>query len=379
MHGKIAEVRRRIAILGPAHPYRGGIAHYVGRLHRELILHHDIQVFNFSRQYPALFFPGRTQQDESAHPLSVPSERILDSIHPGRWLSARRRIAAWKPDLTVFMWWHPFFGPSLGTIARGLPDTRRLFLCHNVTPHETSLVDRVLGRYALKTAHGFLVHSRVEAAKLEALVPGPPVTVTPLPLYDFLVPEPPVDRAAARRGLELASGPVLLFFGLIRPYKGLMTLLQAVPKILERHPVTVLVVGEFYEDPAPYRRMVEDGGVAGRVRFIDRFVPDEEVAPYFTAADLVVLPYRSASQSAVVQVAYAFDRPVVVTRTGGLTESVFEGETGHLVAPDDPGELASTVCRFLETPREVYQEGLIRRKPGFGWDRLRAAIESFLG
>lgn len=370
-------MRRRLAIIGPAYPYRGGIAHYVGRLHRELVPHHDVQIFNFSRQYPSILFPGSTQEDRSRAPQAVPSERIVDSIHPFRWWTARRRIAAWKPDLALFMWWHPFFGPSMGTLSRGLPGIPRVFLCHNVTPHETSLVDRVLSRYALGTATGFLVHSQIEAEKLEALVPGPPVRRTPLPLYDFLVPPSPPDRATARRQLGLGDGPVLLFFGLIRPYKGLRTLLEAVPRILERWKVTVLVVGEFYEDPAPYRRMVEDAGVRGAVQFIDRFVPDEEVAPYFAAADLVVLPYRTASQSAVVQVAYAFDRPVLVTRTGGLPESVFEGETGHLVEPDRPVELADAVCRFLETPREVYQEGLIRRKPLFGWDRLRAALESF--
>jgi glycosyltransferase involved in cell wall biosynthesis len=371
-------MRRRIAIIGPAHPYRGGIAHYVGRLHRELISHHEVQVFNFSRQYPSLFFPGSTQEDRSRAPLAVPSERIIDSIHPMRWLAARRRIAAWKPDLALFMWWHPFFGPALGTIARGLGEVPRIFLCHNVTPHEPSLLDRLLSLHALRSATGFVVHSGIEARRLEDLFPGCPVRLTPLPLYDFLVPPSPPDAASARRSLGLSGDPVLLFFGLIRPYKGLKTLLEAVPLILESRKVTVLVVGEFYEDPAPYRRMVEDGGWGEQVRFIDRFVPDEEVAPYFAAADLVVLPYRTASQSAVVQVAYAFDRPVLVTRTGGLPESVFEGETGHLVEPDRPEELASAVCRFLETPREIYQKGLLRRKSLFGWDRLRTTLESFL-
>ncbi|NJD68195.1 MAG: glycosyl transferase [Candidatus Methylomirabilota bacterium] len=365
----------RICLVGPFPPLRGGIAHYNAQLALELNIRHEIVLISFSRQYPALLFPGRTQFGQDPPPQRLAAETLLDSINPVSWLYAGRRITEIAPDLTVVHWWHPFFSPCLGIALRRAARRSRnrvLFICHNVVPHEPFPLARGLSRFALTAGDAWLVHSESDRRALQSLnLRGDPLVVPQPPGQGF---GEPIDKETAKKRLGL-TGTVLLFFGLIRRYKGLAQLLTAMPLVLKQADCTLLVVGEFYEGKDDCLHLITTLGLASRVRVIDRFVPDDEVSLYFSAADLVVLPYESATQSAIVPIAYAFERPVVATRVGGLPEAVREGETGLLVEPRDPTALAAAVIRFFEEGLETTLRRNIAEQKRFSWADLARTLE----
>lgn len=342
--------KRRFCLIGPTYPYRGGIAHYNTCLIRELSKTADVTAVNFSRLYPGFLFPGKTQLDESGRPFTAESARLIDSINPFTWIRAGWRAARSRPDFVLVQWWHPFFAPAMFTVCLVLRIMRRkriIFICHNVLPHEKSLVDRILAGVAFSLAGGFLVQSNEDREKLLGIRRHAPVAVHPHPIYDFFAAGT-LGREEARRAIGEGDGPLLLFFGYVRRYKGLSYLIEAMPLIRERVPARLLVVGEFYEDRAPYEALAARLGVAAAVRFEDRYVGNEEVESFFVASDLVILPYVSATQSGIVQIALAFDRPLVVTAVGGLPEAVAPGTTGFVVPPRDPAALAASVIRFFD-------------------------------
>jgi glycosyltransferase involved in cell wall biosynthesis len=339
----------RVCLVGPAYPYRGGIAHYTSLLAREFGREHDVHTINFSRLYPSFLFPGKTQYDASDSPLRVETERLIDCLNPLSWISAGRAAAAFDPDLVVLQWWHPFFGPAYRTICSSFKrgcGAPAVFLCHNVLPHESSAVDRVLINIGLSKADAFLVQSKEDGKNLERIEKDPVMAVNPLPIYDFF-DEGRYDRRAAREALGV-DGPVILFFGYIRGYKGLRDLVEAFPKVLQRVRATLLVVGEFYEKREPYDERIAALAIGDHVRIVDEYVPNEDVEIYFKASDLVVLPYRTATQSAIVQTAFGFEKPVVVTAVGGLPDVVLDGVTGYVVPKGDIDALADAVVRFFD-------------------------------
>lgn len=367
----------KAAILGPTYPHRGGIAHYTTLLARALFARHTLSIVSFSRLYPGFLFPGTTQLDESADRIlpPVPPEAILDSMNPVSWIRAGARLRALQPDFLVVPWWHPYFGPSLGTAARRSGCRARIFLCHNVAPHEGTPVDRVLTAYGLGAADAFMVHARSEAEKLRPLAKGRPVRVHPHPSYEIFSQGAP-SREEARRALDL-DGRVILFFGYVRPYKGLEDLLRALtlarPDAWDR----LVVVGEFYDPPERYRPLLSDPKLHDRVRVVNRYVPNEEVARYFAAADVVALPYREATGSGIAQVAFGAGVPVIATRTGGLEDVVEEGVSGLLVPTRDPAALARAIERFFdERMGERLRGGVQAARRRFSWDALADAIES---
>lgn len=367
----------RICLVGPTYPYRGGISHYNTCLALELGAQHDIHVVNYSRLYPGFLFPGKTQLDESETALSVESERLIDSINPFTWIRAGFHIARLKPDAAIVQWWHPYFAPALFTIClilRIMQRAKIIFICHNVVPHERSPIDRMLSRIAFSAAHGFVVQSKEDRDNLLKIRSRAPVAVNPHPLYDFFV-RGRLTREDARSIVGAAPGPLLLFFGYIRPYKGLGTLIEAMPVIRGSIGATLLVVGEFYEDSGLYRRLVDELGLSDCVTFIDRYVGNEEVESFFVASDLVVLPYISATQSGIVQIAIAFDRPVIVTDVGGLPEVVSVGKTGFIVPPEDPPALAGAVVKFFEEGwAEKMAPNFEEERKRFSWARMVDAI-----
>ena len=371
----------KAAILGPTYPHRGGIAHYTTLLARAIGRRHDLAVVSFARMYPQLLFPGTTQFDTSTVTIEPPvrPEPILDSLNPLSWLRAGARLRSIAPDFLVVPWWHPFFGPSLGTASRRArgPGKRtvRIFLCHNVSPHEATPLDRALTAYGLGGADAFLVHARSEEEKLRRLVGGRPIRVHPHPSYEIFSDRAP-SREEARAALDL-DGRVLLFFGYVRPYKGLADLLSALkltrPDAWDR----ALVVGEFYEPLERYKALLEDPRIKERVRVVNRYVANEEVARYFAAADVVALPYREATGSGIVQIAFGAGVPVIATRTGGLEDVVEEGVSGLLVPPGDPPSLARAIERFFDDAMSArLREGVARNRGRFGWDALVDALES---
>lgn len=369
----------RIDMLGPVHPWRGGIAHYTTRLTRQFEAEgHDVRVINLTRQYPGALFPGSTQRDDHESAFVVDSEAIVDSAAPLTWWRAGARVARRRPDLLVVQWWHPYFAPSFGTIARRAraSDIPTVFVCHNVLPHESSPVDAGLARYAFGGGDRFVVHAESEVERLRRLVWRPHVAVSPHPVYDVFAGAD-TTREAARRALELDGERWLLFFGLIRPYKGLDLLIDALAKVREHDDVRLMIAGEVYGDEAPIRAQIARLGLNDAVRFEPRYLANDEVPVWMAASDAVVLPYRHATQSGIAQVAYACDRAVISTRVGGIPDVVTDGVTGLLVPPEDPTSLAEAIRRFYgESMRDGLERGVRERVASLGWGRLSATIRT---
>jgi len=368
----------KITIVGTAWPLRGGIAHYVALLYRALGVRHEVSIVTFTRQYPAFLFPGRTQREENdAEGFRVPAEALVDSINPLTWIRAGRRIRERGADLLVFKYWLPFFGPCFGTIARivrrGRP-TRVIYICDNVIPHERRPGDRLFTRYAFGAADAFVVQSRAVERELEAFLPGARHAFVPHPVYHGFGDAVPRERARSRLGLP--GGPVLLFFGYVRRYKGLDVLLEAMAIVRKTLDVHLAVVGEFYDDEAPYREQIRRLGLESAVTVRSDYVPNDDVKYYFSAADALVLPYASATQSGIAQIAYHFDLPVIATDVGGLAEVVRDGETGILVAPLDAGALAAGITRyFTAADKERLRRTVNEEKKRYSWDTLVGALE----
>lgn len=366
----------RVCLVGPVYPYRGGIAHHTSMLAHVLSTDRDVRVINFRRLYPSFLFPGKTQLDESDERMTAADTvRVIDSINPFSFIAAARAIRAWKPDVVVFQWWHPFFAIAYASIVFMIRNcgARVVYLCHNVLPHESSPIDRLLFHIAFRRVGRFMVHSNEDARNLAALKKDARITVHPLPLFDAF-PKGRYTRDESRGALGV-DGNVVLFFGLVRAYKGLDLLLDAFAELVASMDATLLVVGEFYESEEKYRDRIRDLGIGARVKVIDRYVPNEEVERYFVAADVVALPYRSATQSAIAQMAFGFDKPVIVTAVGGLPDVVEDGVTGFVVPPGDTHALAGALRRFFDENRgPAMCEAVAGGKERFSWGRARDAL-----
>ncbi|MDG2305481.1 MAG: glycosyltransferase [Candidatus Binatia bacterium] len=336
----------RIAIVGPVHPLRGGIAqHTTGILREARSRNHDVRVLSYRRQYPDILFPGRTQLDpgaappETSHGVSSP----IDSLAPWTWYRAAAEAAAFEPDLVLLQRWHPFFAPPLAVIARRLRGRARVaWMVHNARPHEDGVPWGPLLRFGLHDGDLCLVHAEAEAEALRALGVRAGVRRVPMPTPSEVSR---VDASEARARLGFSQGEIVfLFFGHVRRYKGVEVLLEALARLpADGPPWRAVLAGEWYVDRGPSDALISKAGLGDRVRIDDRFVAAAEVDEYFGAATIAVLPYVSGTQSAVVPLAYAYGRPVVTTRVGGLAEAVVEGETGRLVAPGDVDALAAAL------------------------------------
>ena len=360
----------RIALLGPLAPWRGGLSQYLGLLGEALMAQAEVRGVTFTRQYPGFLFPGQSQVDPAAERPRFKVEPLLDSIGPWSWKRTARHLERFAPGAVILKWWMPFFAPafacSVGPLrTRG---TRVVLVCDNLVPHERRPLDSALTSWMLRNSDGYLVMSESVERDLDRLKPGALRRRVEHPLYAQF-DRGRWTRESARRHLGL-EGDVALFFGYVRHYKGLDILLEAWRRVRADRPATLVVAGEFYEDPAPSRRLAE---TAGGVRLLERYLPDDEVEAVFRAADVVVLPYRSATQSGVTHVAYALDTPVITTRVGGLAETVREGETGLVVPPEDPDSLAGAIVRFFaEGMSEKLRAGIASLKREHSWEALAA-------
>ena len=362
-------------IVSAAYPLRGGIAHYSALLARTLRERHRVETITFKRQYPALLFPGSSQEESGPALGESPAPQLIDSINPLNWIRVGEELRRRAPDLVIFNYWMPFFGPCFGTIAsrlRRTGSTRVLFLLHNVLPHEQRPFDRAFTRYALRRGDCFIAQSEAVRRDLLSIVPGARHRVVPHPVYSLF--GPPLPREEARRLLGITSERVVLFFGYVRRYKGLDILLDAIARARRELDLTLMVVGEFYDDETRYRRLIAELGLTESVRIVSGYVPNDEVARYFSASDVVALPYLSATQSGIAQIAYNFNTPVIATRVGGLAEVIEEGQTGYVVPPADPEALARALVRLFREGREFAQT-IERTKLSYSWERLRDAIE----
>ncbi len=371
----------KIIIIAPSYPYRGGIAHYTELLYKTLIARgHDVKIFNFKRLYPKLLFPGKTQFEPNFKSDKIESEQIIDSINPINWVNIGFKISKEKPDLVIFKYWLPFLAPCFGVISaivKTFSKSKIISICHNITPHEKFPLSGLLTKFAFAFADYFIVQSDIVEKDLSKLKPNAKYQKVYHPVYGIFGEG--IDKKEARKILGIKPDEkVLLFFGYIREYKGLDIILRAMKFILSEFPVKLLIAGEFYEDPKRYYKIVEEEGIADFVIFKSEYIPMDEVKIYFSACDVVVLPYISATQSGIVQIAYNFNKPVIATNVGGLPEVVIDGETGFIVNPN-PNEIAKAVVKFFkEGLSDKFSENIKIEKGKFSWDELANAIESLL-
>ena len=364
----------RLVLVGPTYPLRGGIAQYTTSLYESFKREHSVLLLSFEKQYPSLLFPGKTQEDQSKKPFRVPHEAPLSSFLPWTWKRTAQRALAYDPEVILFQWWHPAFSYAFADVVRRVKlhsNAVVLFLCHNIYSHEGlplplgRVFERRLIWRAFRRVDGFLVHSLPLAEKVRGFKPEAPVTHICHPTYDFYVDFDAEPTEA------LNAKPRLLFFGNIRPYKGVDVLLKALAVVQRSLDFEAVIAGEFYVEPRPLRELADELGVADRIRWDDRYIPNERVPDLFRSADLLVLPYQNASQSGVVPLAYAFDVPVVATDVGGLSEVVLEGRTGYLVPAEDPGLLAEAIIRYFKEDRKSeFQQNIRRFKKSLNWDQV---------
>jgi len=369
-----------VVIIGPAYPLRGGLATYNERLARAFQAAGDeVRIVTFSLQYPDFLFPGQTQFSTEAGPTDLAIEVSINSINPLSWVGVGRRLRRERPDLVVFRFWLPFMGPALGTVARlaqANGHTRIVAITDNVIPHEKRLGDGPLTRYFLRACDGFVTMSRSVLADLQGLGFGTkPALYRPHPLYDNFGPAKPKADALAALGLS-PQFRYVLFFGFIRAYKGLDILFEALADVrVAALPVKLVIAGEFYEDAAPYEALIKKHNLESRLVRATDFIPNERVADYFSAADLVIQPYKNATQSGVSQVAYHFGRPMLVTDVGGLAELIPAGVVGYVVPPT-PSAIADALVDFYTNDREeTFATGVRQEAKKFSWEVMVAALK----
>jgi glycosyltransferase involved in cell wall biosynthesis len=360
-------------IIGPAHPLRGGLASFNERLARAFQAEgHRVIIVTFSLQYPGFLFPGTTQYSSEPAPRGLDIRVRINAVNPFNWISVGRELQRLNPSLVVVRFWLPFMGPCLGTILRFLKPRktcRVLCIADNIIPHEKRPGDSPFTRYFIRAIDGFVTMSRKVLSDLRSFDADKPAAFVPHPLYDNF--GDPVPLASARTELGLPQDDrIILFFGFIRRYKGLDILLRAMAEpAMRASGIRLLVAGEFYEDSKPYLDLAESLQLGDRLILRTEFIPDSRVRYYLCAANLVVQPYRNATQSGVTPLAYHFGRPMVVTRVGALPDMVPEGKVG-LVCEPEPASLAETILRYFTMDPALFAKGIEAEKKQYTWQRL---------
>jgi glycosyltransferase involved in cell wall biosynthesis len=373
-------------MIGPAHPLRGGLATYNERLAREYINQGwEVVLYSFSLQYPSFLFPGKTQYSTEPAPAGLTIRTKVNSINPLNWIRTGREIKKLKPDLVIVKFWIPFMAPCLGTICRIIRRnrfTKIVSIVDNLVPHEKRIGDIRLIRYWVNSVDGFIAMSKSVMDEIESFTgrtkKPKPIRFCPHPLYDNFGAS--ISKSEAKSRLKLDPGQsYVLFFGFIRDYKGLDLLLKAfADERLKKYPLKLLVAGEFYTDPKPYFRLIEQLTLGERVTMSNNFIPDSAVADFFCAADVVVQPYKSATQSGVTQIAYHFNKPMITTNVGGLAEIVSDGKTGYVVAPDEKA-IADAILKFYDEKKEnEFSANAAVEKLKYSWIKMTETIDKLV-
>ena len=368
----------QIALISVAPPYRGGISKQTSILVENLSKNHSVDVINYSRQYPDFLFPGKTQylDDKSENDNS---SRMIDSINPLTWFSTGNKLAKKNYDLVIFRFWNPFFAPALGVIAgiikKKSSQTKLMSLCDNIFPHEKTPFAYFLTTYLFDKLDGHIVQSSQTENELQEVVENPVYEKRFHPIYTNFPKK--IDKITARKKLGLSAKNIILYFGIIRDYKGFDILLNAIAELkdsgLDFH---LLAGGECYGSDEKYTQLISNLGISDYITWHNKYIPDSEVSNYFSAADVVALPYRTASQSGVTQMAYSYDLPVIVTKVGGLPEIVDEGQSGFTIEPDNPKELANILEKNLEAGTFLEMATYIKKfKQKFSWEYFVNGIE----
>jgi glycosyltransferase involved in cell wall biosynthesis len=370
----------KIALIGPVYPYKGGISHYTGLLCRALRRKHEVTMISYKMQYPKLLFK-KEQRDYNNRNFQIEDTQYwLNTANPFNIISVAHRIRKSSPDVVIMQWWHPYFAPCYYLLCKFLKKIPVLFTCHNVFPHERFPMDRFLCKMVLRQGNYYIVQSHLDEKDLLSVKADAEYIVTPHPTYNAFKMQG-MSKEDARKLLNVEQEtPMLLFFGFVRAYKGLKYLLDAMQEITQQ--ITELqlwVVGDFGEDREGYLEQIERNGLKDYVTLVEGYIPDREVEKYFAAADLVVLPYTSATQSGIVQIAYGFETPVVVTDVGGLPDVVSDRMTGYVVPSQNAHAIADSVVRFFNEDRDIDWAHNIREHAAeFSWETMVTRIENLL-
>lgn len=368
----------KIVIVGTAYPYRGGLAAYNERLAREFLSEgHDVEIYTFTTQYPKILFPGKTQFSAEAQPADLKIHRTLSSVNPLTWIKTGKLIKKQAPDKVIFCYWMAFMAPCFGTVARfsGTKGTDKIALIHNMIPHEPTLLDKMLPGYFVKQMDGFVAMAESVVRDINKFdKANKPKLVSPHPIYDHYGNKVAKDEAAIRLGLH-GQGSYILFFGFIRQYKGLDLLLEAfADERLRAFNVKLIIAGEFYENPQPYWEQIARLKLENVVELRTAFIPDREVRNYFCISDLIAQPYRSATQSGVSQIAYHFEKPMLVTNVGGLAEIVPNGKVGYVVDVD-PKQIANALVDFYTNKRaDEFTQNIKVEKQKYVWSKMTETL-----
>ena len=370
----------KITILGPAHPLRGGIAALNERLAKQLVADgHDVNIVSFSLQYPKLLFPGKTQYADDEITFNFPVSAEINSVNPLNWLKTGKKIKHAQPDLLIVRFWLPFMGMSLGTICKLVKKNRHtkiISIVDNIIPHEKRPGDKFLSNYFVKNVDGFIAMSKSVLNDLALFDKKKPKKFSPHPIYDHYGKIEARETALQKLNLD-AGFRYVLFFGFIRDYKGLDLLLEAfADSFFEKNKIKLIVAGEFYADASKYLKLIEDLNIQNSVVLKTDYIPNSEVENFFNAADIVAQPYKSATQSGVTQIGYHFNKPMLVTDVGGLSEIIPNGKAGYVVPPDAE-KIKNALTDFFRNNRaKTFIETVKKEKERFSWDKMAQTIYS---
>ncbi|MCF6332805.1 MAG: glycosyltransferase [Draconibacterium sp.] len=365
--------KRKIAIVGSAYPLRGGgIATFNERMAKAFIENGDeVKIYTFSLQYPAILFPGKTQYSEEEPPAGLDIEVLVNSINPFNWIKVGYYLKKLAPDIVILRYWIPFMAPSLGTISKIIRKnnkTKVIAIADNIIPHESKPGDKLLSSYFVKNVDAFITLSKSVLNDLTLFDANKPRKYTPHPLYDNFGEI--IPKEDAKRQLELDSNSnYILFFGFIRDYKGLDTLLEAFANIrLRKFPVKLLIAGEFYTKPDKYLEIIKKHDLGNFVELHTEFIPNTDVHKYFCACDVVVQPYKTATQSGITQIAYHFNKPMITTDVGGLAELIPDNKVGYVVK-NDIQQLADAIYKFYDLEKEAeFSKNTALEKKKYSWE-----------
>ena len=377
----------KVIILGTAWPYRGGLATFNERLARQFVSEgHEVELYTFTLQYPSFLFPGKTQYTNEPAPADLTIRRVLNSCNPINWLRVGHAIRKTAPDMLICCYWMSFFAPAFGLvsrIARRNERTRCIALVHNMIPHEPNILDKLFAPYFVASQDGFVALSEsvvgdIEKVESQTSRVKRPKTFSPHPIYDHYGER--MSKNEACKALNLpADKNYMLFFGLVRAYKGLDLLLGAFGCVKDQLPnLQLIIAGEFYEDEDKYRAQIVQLGLADRVIIRNEFIPDGDLRKYFGAADLIVQPYKTATQSGVTQVAFHFEKPMLVTNVGGLGEIVHDHQMGYACEPTAESIAADVLDYYQNDRQQAFTAYLQKEKTKYAWSSMTCAYTNIL-
>lgn len=367
----------KISIFSAFYPFRGGIAQFNARLVEELVKKNEVSTFTFKKQYPNFLFPGKTQYVESlVNTDAVPASRIVSAFNPFSYFSASKRIKRSSPEIFITNYWMTFFGPFMGWFGRSLKNkSKRIAILHNLIPHEKRFFDQWCNRYFLKHYDGFVVLSEAVKQDLLLMKPDAKFLLIEHPLYDHFGEKMSSDAAIKKLGIE-ENKKIVLFFGIIRDYKGLDNLIKAMSILSDDY--QLVIAGEVYGDAAQYDELIASTGKSESIYFFNQYIADDEVNLYFSAADLCVLPYRTATQSGITAISHYFDVPVLATNVGGLKETIEHKKTGFIIEKSDPTQLAEGINSFFnETDPQELKLSIQQLKKERSWETFTSELLLF--